>query len=62
MSLLELILRETAAGPAGRIAFKVYRLVDHEVIDALYKAAVVYARVILDICNQEKKGPSPFAR
>jgi acetylornithine deacetylase/succinyl-diaminopimelate desuccinylase-like protein len=31
-------------------------------IDALYKAAVVYARLILDICNQEKKGPSPFAR
>lgn len=37
--LLELIRQETAAGPAGRIAFKVYRLVDHEVIDALYKAS-----------------------
>ena len=37
--LLELIRQETAAGPAGRIALKVYRLVDHEVIDALYKAA-----------------------
>ena len=37
--LLELVRRETAAGPAGRIALKVYRLVDHEVIDALYRAA-----------------------
>ena len=37
--LLELIRRETAAGPAGRIALKVYRLVDREVIDALYRAA-----------------------
>jgi polyphosphate kinase len=37
--LLELIRQETAAGPAGRIVLKVYRLVDHEVIDALYKAA-----------------------
>jgi len=37
--LLELIRRETAAGPAGRIGLKVYRLVDREVIDALYRAA-----------------------
>jgi polyphosphate kinase len=37
--LLDLIRRETAAGPAGRIALKVYRLVDREVIDALYRAA-----------------------
>jgi polyphosphate kinase len=37
--LLDLIRRETAAGPAGRIALKVYRMVDHEVIDALYRAA-----------------------
>ena len=37
--LLELIRRETAAGPAGRIRLKVYRLVDREVIDALYRAA-----------------------
>lgn len=37
--LLELIRRETAAGPAGRIALKVYRLVDREVIDALYRAS-----------------------
>jgi len=37
--LLELIQRETAAGPAGRIVLKVYRLVDHEVVDALYRAA-----------------------
>jgi polyphosphate kinase len=37
--LLELIRRETAAGPAGRIVLKVYRLVDREVIDALYRAA-----------------------
>jgi polyphosphate kinase len=37
--LLEMIRRETAAGPAGRIALKVYRLVDREVIDALYRAA-----------------------
>jgi len=37
--LLELIRRETAAGPAGRIVLKVYRLTDREVIDALYRAA-----------------------
>jgi polyphosphate kinase len=37
--LLDLIRRETAAGPAGRIALKVYRMVDHEVIDALYRAS-----------------------
>lgn len=37
--LLELIRRETAAGPAGRIVLKVYRLVDREVIDALYRAS-----------------------
>ncbi|MEW6471923.1 MAG: polyphosphate kinase [Actinomycetota bacterium] len=37
--LLELIRRETAAGPAGHIALKVYRLVDREVIDALYRAS-----------------------
>ena len=37
--LLDLIRRETAAGPAGRIALKVYRLVDREVVDALYRAA-----------------------
>jgi polyphosphate kinase len=37
--LLEMIRRETAAGPAGRIALKVYRLVDREVIDALYRAS-----------------------
>ncbi|HET9769893.1 MAG TPA: RNA degradosome polyphosphate kinase, partial [Acidimicrobiia bacterium] len=37
--LLELIRRETAAGPAGRIALKVYRLVDREVVDALYRAS-----------------------
>ena len=45
--LLELIRRETAAGPAGRIVLKVYRLVDHEVVDALYKAAQRGARVDL---------------
>jgi polyphosphate kinase len=37
--LLDLIRRETAAGPAGRIVLKVYRLVDREVVDALYRAA-----------------------
>ena len=37
--LLEMIRRETASGPAGRIALKVYRLVDREIIDALYGAA-----------------------
>lgn len=37
--LLEMIRRETAAGPAGHIALKVYRLVDREIIDALYRAA-----------------------
>jgi polyphosphate kinase len=45
--LLELIRRETAAGPAGRIALKVYRLVDREVIDALYRAAQRGARIDL---------------
>jgi polyphosphate kinase len=43
--LLELIRRETAAGPAGRIALKVYRLVDREVVDALYRAAQQGVRV-----------------
>lgn len=37
--LLELIRRETAAGPAGSIVLKAYRVVDREVIDALYRAA-----------------------
>jgi polyphosphate kinase len=45
--LLDLIRRETAAGPAGRIALKVYRLVDREVIDALYRAAQRGVRVDL---------------
>jgi polyphosphate kinase len=45
--LLELIRREAAAGPAGRIVLKVYRLVDHEVVDALYKAAQRGVRVDL---------------
>ena len=43
--LLDLIRRETAAGPAGRIALKVYRLVDREVIDALYRASQRGVRV-----------------
>ena len=45
--LLEMILRETAAGPAGRIALKVYRLVDREIVDALYRAAQRGVRVDL---------------
>jgi polyphosphate kinase len=45
--LLELIRRETAAGPAGRIALKVYRLVDREVVDALYRASERGVRVDL---------------
>lgn len=45
--LLEMIRRETAAGPAGRIALKVYRLVDREIIDALYRAAQRGVRVDL---------------
>jgi polyphosphate kinase len=45
--LLEMIRRETAAGPAGRIAFKVYRLVDREIIDALYRASQRGVRVDL---------------
>jgi polyphosphate kinase len=45
--LLALIRRETAAGPAGRIALKVYRLVDREVIDALYRAAQRGVRIDL---------------
>ena len=45
--LLEMIRREAAAGPAGRIALKVYRLVDREVIDALYRAAQRGVRIDL---------------
>jgi polyphosphate kinase len=45
--LLDLIRRETAAGAAGRIALKAYRLVDREVIDALYRASQRGARVDL---------------
>jgi polyphosphate kinase len=45
--LLELIRRETAAGPAGRIALKVYRLVDREVIDSLYRASQQGVRIDL---------------
>jgi polyphosphate kinase len=45
--LLELIRRETAAGPAGRIGLKVYRLVDREVIDALYRASQRGVRIDL---------------
>jgi polyphosphate kinase len=45
--LLDLIRRETEAGPAGRIVLKVYRLVDREVIDALYRAAQRGVRVDL---------------
>ena len=45
--LMELIRRETAAGPAGRIALKVYRLVDREVIDALYRASQRGVRIDL---------------
>ena len=37
--LLEMIRQEAAAGSAGRIALKVGRLVDHEVVDALYAAS-----------------------
>jgi polyphosphate kinase len=45
--LLEMIRRETAAGPAGRITFKVHQLVDREIIDALYRAAQQGVRVDL---------------
>lgn len=45
--LLELIRRETAAGPAGRIVLKVYRLVDREVINALYRASQRGVRIDL---------------
>ncbi|HYH49090.1 MAG TPA: polyphosphate kinase [Acidimicrobiia bacterium] len=45
--LLDLIRRETAAGPTGRIALKVYRLVDPEVVDALYRASQRGVRVDL---------------
>jgi polyphosphate kinase len=51
--LLDLIRRETAAGPAGRIALKVYRMVDREVVDALYRAAqrgVVIDLVVSGAC------------
>lgn len=37
--LVDLIRRETSAGPAGRIALKVYRLADRDVVDALYRAS-----------------------
>ncbi|MGH9008731.1 MAG: polyphosphate kinase [Acidimicrobiia bacterium] len=45
--LLEMIRREAAAGPAGRIVLKVYRLVDREIIDAMYRAAQRGVRVDL---------------
>jgi polyphosphate kinase len=45
--LMDLIRRETAAGPAGRIALKAYRLVDREVIDALYRASQRGVRIDL---------------
>ena len=45
--LLDLIRRETAAGPAGRITLKVYRLVDREVVDALYRASQRGVRIDL---------------
>ena len=45
--LLDLIRRETAAEPAGRIALKVYRLVDREVVDALYRASQRGVRIDL---------------
>jgi polyphosphate kinase len=45
--LLEMVRRETAAGPAGRIALKVYRLVDREIVDSLYRAAQRGVRVDL---------------
>ena len=37
--ILELIGREGAAGPAGRIALKVHQLVDPEIVDALDRAS-----------------------
>lgn len=43
--ILEGIRSEEAAGSAGRIALKVHRLVDREVIDALYSASGAGARV-----------------
>src|SRR5439155_11097671 len=45
--LLELIRKEAAAGEAGRIALKVSRLVDREVVDALYAASEQGTRVDL---------------
>jgi polyphosphate kinase len=58
--LMELIRRETAAGPAGRIALKVYRLVDREVIDALYRASQRGVRIDLVVsgaCALRPGGP-----
>ncbi len=31
-------------------------------IDALYQASCVYARIIVDLCNQERPKPNPRAR
>jgi polyphosphate kinase len=45
--LLDMIRREAAAGPAGRIVLKVYRLVDPEIIDALYRASQRGVRIDL---------------
>ena len=45
--LLEMIRRETAAGPAGRIALNDYRLVDRDIVAALYRAAQRGVRVDL---------------
>jgi polyphosphate kinase len=43
--ILELIDREAALGPAGRIVWKLNSLVDREVIDALYAASAAGVRI-----------------
>jgi polyphosphate kinase len=49
--LLDLIRREAAAGPDGRITLKINRLTDHEVVDALYNASRNGARVDLVVAG-----------
>lgn len=46
-SMLDLIAREAAAGPAGRIVWKLNNLVDPGIIDALYDASAAGVRIDL---------------
>lgn len=55
--LLELIRLETAAGPAGRIVFKLNRLVDEEIVDALYRASQHGVQIALVVAGESTLRP-----